>query len=141
MLHIVVAVFFLSFAVTTAPATQPKKYSGNKTHHDSRTVLLGGLFPVSNNEDNQCGSLRTTAVEALEAMVYAIHTINKDRTLLPNISLTFDIRDTCSTPNKAFELYPSTGVQLTGHPQYIGSVGNCGSWLFQSRFHRCGKSV
>lgn len=65
--------------------------------------MLGGLFPISNNDDNQCGSLRTTAVEAVEAMVYAIHTINQNSTLLPLVNLTFDIRDTCSIPNKALE--------------------------------------
>ena len=96
-----VVVFLLAAAAATAQ--QQLVYSENKTNHDSRTVLLGGLFPISENEGNQCGSLRTTAVEALEAMVYAIRTINADPTLLPRVNLTFDIRDTCSIPNKALE--------------------------------------
>lgn len=98
-----VAFFFLAATVAVVTAQQQSVYSENKTSHDHRTVLLGGLFPISENDDNQCGSLRTTAVEALEAMVYAIHTINENSILLPNVNITFDIRDTCSIPNKALE--------------------------------------
>lgn len=93
-------------AITVAVVSsqqQLQAYSENKTRHDGQTVLLGGLFPISNNEDNQCQGLRTSAVEALEAMVFAIHTINSNPTLLPKVNLTFDIRDTCSIPNKALE--------------------------------------
>ena len=89
--------------VTTVYSQQKVSYSENKVHHDGRTVLLGGLFPISWNEDNECRGLRTTAVEALEAMVFIIRTINQNRTLLPQVNLTFDIRDTCSIPNKALE--------------------------------------
>ena len=88
------------FAAVTA---QKVPYTENKTQHDGRTVLLGGLFPLSNNDDNSCWGIRTSAVEASEAMVFAIRSINADSTLLPNVSLTFDIRDTCSIPNKALE--------------------------------------
>lgn len=82
---------------------QLQAYTENKTLHTSQTVLLGGLFPISENHDNQCGKLRGTAVEAVEAMVFAIRTINQDSTLLPGVNLTFDIRDTCSIPNKGLE--------------------------------------
>jgi metabotropic glutamate receptor 2/3 len=93
---------FLVATVAVVAAQQPI-YSENVTNHNGHMVLLGGLFPISENEGNQCGSLRTTAVEALEAMVYAIRTINADPALLPYVNLTFDIRDTCSIPNKALE--------------------------------------
>ena len=90
--------------VTTVYSQQKVSYSENKVHHDGRTVLLGGLFPISWNEDNECRGLRTTAVEALEAIgVITIRTINQNRTLLPRVNLTFDIQDTCSIPNKALE--------------------------------------
>ena len=45
----------------------------------SQTVVLAGLFPVSTNENGKCGGLlRNSAVERVEAMVYAIRRINKD---------------------------------------------------------------
>ncbi len=90
-------------AVVAIATSQRLRYSRNHTVHNRHTVLLGGLFPLSNNNDNQCGDLRLTAVEALEAMVFAIDKINANNTLLPNVNLTFDIRDTCSIPNKALE--------------------------------------
>ncbi len=78
-------------------------YTKDKLNHDGHTVLLGGVFPLSKNENNDCGSLRTTAAEAMEAMIFAIRSINENDTLLPNVNLTFDLRDSCSIPNKALE--------------------------------------
>ena len=86
-----VLLLMVAAMITIDASQQQVIYSENRTHHDHRTVLLGGLFPISENKDNECAGLRTTAVEALEAMVYAIRTINQDPALLPNISLTFDI--------------------------------------------------
>ena len=94
---------FIFFAVMIIVSSQKQAYSENKTVDDGQTVLLGGLFPLSKNEDSKCGHIQTSAVEAMEAMVFAIKQINKNWTLLPNVNLTFDIRDTCSIPNKALE--------------------------------------
>ena len=66
-------------------------------------VMLGGLFPLSVNEKEKCGMLRNSAVERVEAMVYAIQRVNKDQMLLPGVNLTFDIRDTCTIPIRALE--------------------------------------
>lgn len=94
---------FIFIAAVTAASAQKPAYSENNTIHDGQTVLLGGLFPLSKNEENKCGRMHTSAVEAVEAMVFAIRKINENSTLLPNVNLTFDIRDTCSIPNKALE--------------------------------------
>ena len=97
-------IFFVVAATSvTVSSEQQSVYSEDKTDHDNYTVLLGGLFAISENDDNECGNLSTTAVEALEAMVFAIRSINEDNSILPNVNLTFDIRDTCSIDNKALE--------------------------------------
>jgi len=67
------------------------------------SVKLGGLFSLQTDEDGQCGQLRTTVVERVEAMVFAIREINKDPTILPSVNLTFDIRSTCSNRDRALE--------------------------------------
>ena len=104
MLEVLIkAGLFIFIAITNAALAQKLAYSENKTLHDGQTVLLGGLFPLSKNEDSKCGRIKTSAVEAMEAMVFAINKINENNTLLPNVNLTFDIRDTCSIPNKALE--------------------------------------
>ena len=124
---------FVVIATAAIAASQKNSYSENKTRHDGSTVLLGGLFPLSNNEDNECAGLRTTAVEALEAMVFAIRTINEDRTLLPNITLTFDIRDTCSIPNKALEQslgYVQTPVTSGSTNETLAVSGIIGAGFF-----------
>ena len=71
---------------------------------DGTTVLLGGLFPFHGTTDTQiCGNLQDFAVQQSEAMVFAINSINNDASLLPNVTLAFSIRDTCSNPNFALE--------------------------------------
>ena len=60
--------------------------------------VLGGLFPVHDNDDggSRCGPVRKErGAERMEAMLYAIDRINSDPTLLPNITFGFDIQDTC----------------------------------------------
>ena len=70
-----------------------------------RTVLLGALIPVhmASNTSKPCGPVRSTAIQRVEAMVWAINTINEDRNLLPNVNLSFDIRDTCSSVSYALQ--------------------------------------
>ncbi len=97
-----IAIFITAlFAISRAAITEA--YTENKQNHDGHTVLLGGVFPLSKNENNECSGLRTKAVEDMEAMIFAIRSINEDPTLLPNVNLTFDLRDSCSIPNKALE--------------------------------------
>ncbi len=97
------AVFVAATAAVVNSQQQLQAYTENKTRHDRQTVLLGGLFPISEKDGNQCGKLRVTAVEAAEAMVFTIQAINENQDLLPGVNLTFDIRDTCSIPNKGLE--------------------------------------
>ena len=66
-------------------------------------LVLGGLFPVHRNEDNQCGRILDLGIQRLEAMVLATQKINSDPTFLPGVTLAFEIRDTCTQANYALE--------------------------------------
>ena len=48
---------FIFIAITNAVFAQKLAYSENKTTHKGQTVLLGGLFPFSKNEESKCGRI------------------------------------------------------------------------------------
>lgn len=52
-------------------------------------VVIGGLFPV-----HVSGEFRPKFMSLAEAMIFAIEQINNDTTLLPNVTLGYDITDT-----------------------------------------------
>ena len=61
----------------------------------NKDFILGGLFPVHSESD--CKTLRQQrGLERLEAMLFAIDRINNDTNLLPNLTIGYDVRDTCS---------------------------------------------
>ena len=68
-----------------------------------KVVTLGGLFSVHANEGGQCGQIRTSPFINVQAMIYAVDRINRDSDILPNVTLVYDIRDTCGVSNKALE--------------------------------------
>ena len=60
-------------------------------------IVLGGLFPVHNNQDDaECGSPLELGMQNLEAMVLATRQINNNPNFLPGVTLAFEIRDTCT---------------------------------------------
>ncbi len=78
-------------------------YNGPLLSSQRDVIVLGALFPVHKNEDNQCGDILDLGLQRLEAMVLAVSNVNNDFTLLPDVTLTFEIRDTCTQPNYALE--------------------------------------
>ena len=61
----------------------------------NKDFVLGGLFPVHSGTD--CKTLRQQrGLERLETMLFAIDRINNDTSLLPNLTIGYDVRDTCS---------------------------------------------
>ena len=76
---------------------------GNVTAN--KTVLLGALIPIhtSFNTSEPCQQIQENPIQLAEAIVLAINTINEDRNLLPNVNLSFDIRDTCTSVNYALQ--------------------------------------
>ena len=67
----------------------------------NKDFVLGGLFPVHEEDPNSSGALCGVARrdQWVEAMLFAMDSVNANETLLPNITLGFDIRDTCLSDN------------------------------------------
>ena len=66
----------------------------------SGDIILGGLFAVHSfvpgSDHGQCTDTeRDQGIQSLEAMLYVIDAINSNPDLLPNITLGYDIRDSC----------------------------------------------
>ena len=72
---------------------------------DDKDIIIGGLVRIhSHDGGGKCGSvLLHKSVENMEAMLYAIDAINSDKSLLPNIKLGYDIRDTCVSESVALD--------------------------------------
>ena len=69
-------------------------------------LMLGGLFRIQKiNGTNKCSQdlEDQVGIQRVEAMLYAIHEINKDKKLLPSVKLGAEIRDTCGLKTKALD--------------------------------------
>ena len=69
---------------------------------ENKTFVIGGLFPIHTDSNNplesRCGDVRQErGLERMEAMLFALDSINNDSDLLPNVELGYDIRDTCNS--------------------------------------------
>ena len=77
-----------------------RKISGI-TDRTNKDFVLGGLFPIHAEDPNfgggRCGTIRTD--QEIEAMLFALDSINADNELLPNLTVGYDIRDTCYSTN------------------------------------------
>jgi ABC-type branched-subunit amino acid transport system substrate-binding protein len=63
-------------------------------------ILIGGLFPIHNMgaDESICGSFNSNpGYQYMEAMLYALDTINADPNILPGVKLGSVIADTCSS--------------------------------------------
>ena len=72
-----------------ATCDPPKRIRSNFT----ADVIIGGLIPVHAGGESK---LNRPGVMWVEAMMFAIQEINKNASLLPGITLGFDIRDSCN---------------------------------------------
>ena len=70
-----------------------------------KDIILGGLLRVhKRNGSGKCGRVfLDKSMEHLEAVLFAIDLVNNDPHLLPNITLGYDIRDTCISENIALD--------------------------------------
>lgn len=71
-------------------------------------ITLGGLFPVHNKKNNifgqTCGKIdKERGIYRLEAMLFAIAEVNRNESLLPNITLGAKGLDTCDQDTIALE--------------------------------------
>ena len=91
-------------------------------------ILLGGLFPVHKSAvgDDSCAPLFKEGVVLTEAMIYAVKYVNENKLLLHDISLGYDIRDTCSKVLTALKtsLEFVNGKKVLSERNWNSSAGN-----------------
>ena len=88
-----------------------------------KDFVLGGLFPIhataASSGGGKCGEVRVEGgVEEMEAMLFALDHVNSDPNLLQNLTLGYDIRDTCYSENIGLDealdmIISGTGRDLT----------------------------
>ncbi|KAK6634460.1 hypothetical protein RUM43_011861 [Polyplax serrata] len=67
-------------------------------------LILGGIFPMHEQRNGKCGAVKEEkGIQRLEAMLYAMDKINKDPSILPNVTLGALILDSCSSDTYALE--------------------------------------
>ena len=92
--------FWLVGGQETAVYVGPE-VNGSINNGNTDVVVLGGLFPVHDAEESQCGKVFDSDMQWLEGMVLATQKINDDNSILPGVTLAFEIRDTCALANIA----------------------------------------
>lgn len=81
-------------------------YASVQAPYREGDVILGGEVPVHSpiSSEGECGELFTSGLARVLAIIYAIEKINNDSTLLPNITLGYDIRDYCERLPRATKI-------------------------------------
>ena len=86
---------------------------------EDEDIILGGLLRVHQSDGSgKCGEIfLDKTLEHLEAVLFAIDLVNNDPHVLPNITLGYDIRDTCISENIALDesvdlVFSSGGLEL-----------------------------
>ena len=68
-------------------------------------VIVGGLINIHYSGTNdQCTELSTTGLGYAEATIFAIEKINKNSTILPNVTIGYDLRDYCFSNARAMKI-------------------------------------
>ena len=69
-----------------------------------KDFVIGGLFPILD-----CKHSEQKDLKMVEAMLFAIDRINNDMSLLPNLTIGYDVRDSCNNEitglNEAWDFY------------------------------------
>ncbi|XP_038071136.1 metabotropic glutamate receptor 4-like [Patiria miniata] len=106
-----------AFLVTRGIGTVPSGVLVNYTRPGD--FIIGGIFPL--HQDNTCrAGMRSHILERVQTMVYALEEINANDDILPNVTLGFDIRESCYMEDAA--LWSALSI-LGGHePNGIHAV-------------------
>ena len=132
-LHLLMIFSILSWSYTLGvdiiirSSDRSSRVRGVRNTQDSDFVL-GGLFAVHSMQGSErsCQDIRCRGgTDRAEAMLFAIDQINNDSLLLPNITLGYDIRDTCSEEHIGLD--EAAELILTRTHINLESENNCSS--------------
>ena len=72
---------------------------------EDKDIILAAIIPIHQHQGITCTNkiYLKEILDYVEAVLYSIDLINKDPNLLPNITLGYDIRDSCITESTAIE--------------------------------------
>nr|XP_002732197.1 PREDICTED: metabotropic glutamate receptor 3-like [Saccoglossus kowalevskii] len=93
--------------------------------------IIGGLFPLHDYDHNkECRALRDLGtLLRMEAMVYAIYEINNRDDILPNMTIGFEIYDTCTREStsiaQTLRFMPMSAFRNTADCQCVTDNGAC----------------
>ena len=74
------------------------------SNREDKDFVLGGLLPIHLADNSLgCGEILHGGLEDMEGITYSIDRINSDPELLANLTLGFDIRDTCYSEKVGLE--------------------------------------
>ena len=92
----------LLFILLFLPQASSNEGYGKKKDGD---VIVGGLLNIHiSGTSDQCTEISTTGLGYAEATIFAIEKINKNSTILPNVTIGYDLRDYCFSNARAMKI-------------------------------------
>ena len=82
-------------------------YDGYRILKKDGDVMVGGILNVhyrNSETSDQCNTFSGIGLGNAEAVIYVIESINKNSTLLPNVTIGYDLRDCCRSNALAMEI-------------------------------------
>ena len=105
--------FILLFLPLTSSNDGYRKYKDGD-------VIVGGLFNIHYSGTNdQCTELSTRGLGHAEATIFAIEKINKNSSILPNVTIGYDLRDYCRSSARAMKI--AYGFMCDGDPVHMSN--------------------
>ncbi|XP_033642663.1 metabotropic glutamate receptor 3-like [Asterias rubens] len=112
-----IAMFLIVYIVNAARI--PKELC--TVYNSTGDVYIGGIFSLHGGQDEQeCGlRLPVFALQLTEAMAFAVNMVNRDDTMLSNITLGFMIHDDCS--RSEYAMWGSLSLVMGANPVLEGT--------------------
>ena len=125
VLCVISTILSLSSSMDVIITSSDGRIRGVRNTQDSDFVL-GGLFAVHSNQESErsCKEIRCRGgIDRVVAMLLAIDEINRDPQLLPNLTLGYDIRDTCNEEHNGLD--EAATLILSGTNSALNSEHQC----------------
>ena len=94
---------------------------GYRNYRDG-DVIIGGLLDIHYYAtSDQCTELFTTGLGYAEATIFTIEKINKNSTILPNMTIGYDLRDYCGSNARAMKMAYDLMFICNGDPVHMSN--------------------